>query len=202
MGRFIAGFLVASVLWAGVAVALHPHWIGLGEPELVQGEEEALDEGDEADDEAVTEMRRGRRGRRARSRDDGTPRSATSRATPRGEATAGDDLGENDPRIIDGAGSGGEQQLRSSEIEAAIDQVFPRIRRCLVLVEGEGEVTGRLVLRLRIEGSGRVTRVQLRGPAAVTTGEPGSCIQTALRSMQLRRFDGPDMFVDYPINLS
>lgn len=197
MGRFFAGFVLASLLWGGVVLALFQGWIALPEEEpiaeLDAPPEEIVEEADEP-----TSMRR-RRPRRGARRASAT--SSTAR-TPTGEATTGDDLGENDPRGLDVEGSGGEEQLRSSEIEEGIDRIFPRIRRCLVLVPGDGDASGRLLLKLRIAGSGRVTRAQLRGPAAVTTGEPGDCIREALRTMQLRSFDGPDMFVDYPIDLS
>ncbi|MCB9616529.1 MAG: hypothetical protein H6722_29185 [Sandaracinus sp.] len=200
MGRFFAGFALASFLWGGVVVALYQGWIALPieEPELVADAPPEVEEVEE--DDAPSAMRR-RRARRRRSGAGGDETRSGGR-TPTGEATTGDDLGENDPRGLNLEGNGGEEQLRHAEIEEGIDRVFPRIRRCLVLVEGDGDPTGRLIVKMRIAGSGRVTRVQLRGPAAVTTGEPGGCIQTAVRSMQLRSFDGPDMFVDYPIDLS
>ncbi len=202
MARFLAGFLTASLLWGGVVTALVQGWIALPteEPEPVAEAPEVL-EPQEAEPTTMR-ARRSRRRRATGGRTTPSGRTAPSGRTPTGEATVGDDLGENDPRGIDVEGSGGEEQLRSAEIEEGIDRIFPRIRRCLVLVEGDGDVTGRLIVKMRIAGSGRVTRVQLRGPAAVTTGAPGGCIQTAVRGMQLRRFDGPDMFVDYPIDLS
>ena len=195
MARFLAGFGLATALWGGVLLAVFQGWIALPseEPEVVEAP--PPEEPEVAEEEPTSSMRR----RRPRRRADGAEELAR---TPTGEATTGDDLGENDPRGLDVEGAGGEEQLRSSEIEEGIDRVFPRIRRCLVLVPGDGDASGRLTLKMRIAGSGRVTRVQLRGPAAVTTGEPGDCIQTAVRSMQLRTFDGPDMFVDYPIDLS
>lgn len=199
MARFVAGFGLASVLWGALLLAFVQGWIELPteEPELVDAP--APEEIEVADDEPTTSMRRRRPRRRG---DRSSTGDSVGARTPTGEATTGDDLGENDPRGIDVEGSGGEEQLRSSEIEEGIDRIFPRIRRCLVLIAGDGDASGRLILKMRIAGSGRVMRVQLRGPAAVTTGEPGECIQTAVRSMQLRSFDGPDMFVDYPIDLS
>lgn len=187
MGKFFAGFVVASVLWGGAGFAYKEGLFDEAPPP------EPVDEApevEEEEEEAPTKMRRRRRGRRGR------------RGMSAGGMYAGvgdDDLGENDPRTIDGAGSGGEEQLSNTQIEAGFDAVFPRIRRCLVLVEGEA--SGRVTFGLRIASSGQVTRVNLRGPSAVTQGEAGGCLRTAARGMRLPSFDGPDMIVHYPLTL-
>jgi len=194
VGRFVAGFLTASVLWGGAGA--YAYYAGLLEPEaplaVASVSKDLVDDGEaEADDAPSSMRRRRRRGRRA----------ASSSRTPTGNATSGDDLGENDPREIAAGESGGEQQLSGAQVEAGFDQQFGRIRRCLVLIPGDAEVSGRVTFGLRIAGSGRVERVNLSGPRAVTTGEAGSCLRGAARAIRFDSFDGPDMVVRYPITL-
>ena len=195
MARFLAGFVVASLLWGGGVWA----WQNglLGETEELEPEDEIL-EGELV--EEVTEEEdqdRPRRRRRARRRAAG----GDSEALPTGNATTGDDLGENDPRELAAGESGGEQQLSRSQIETAFDGAFGRIRRCLVLIPGDAPVSGRLTFGLRIAGSGEVQRVNLSGPAVVTSGEPGECLRSAARQIDFPSFDGPEMIVRYPITL-
>ncbi|MFT5357918.1 MAG: hypothetical protein ACI9KE_005155, partial [Polyangiales bacterium] len=113
----------------------------------------------------------------------------------------GDDLGENDPREISAGASGGEAQLSSSQIEGVFDASFNGIQRCLVLVPANAPLGGRLTFGMRIAGSGRVTRVNLRGPSAVTQGEAGSCLRRTARALSFPSFDGPEMLVHYPVTL-
>lgn len=95
----------------------------------------------------------------------------------------------------------GEGQLAGSQIEAGFDGAMSRIRRCLVLVPSEGEVTGTLTFGMRVGGDGRVRAVSLTGPAVVTTGESGSCLRQVAQGIQFARFDGPEMLFRYPITL-
>jgi len=193
VARFFAGFVVASILWGGGVWAWTEGLIGQSEvvvePEVVaEAPEEAVEE-----EEAPTKRaRRRRRGRGGRGMDP---------SLPTGTATTGDSLGENDPRELAAGENGGEQQLTQGQIESAMDGGFGAIRRCLVLVPGDAPVTGRLTFGLRIAGSGQVQRVNLRGPAVVTQGEPGSCLRTAARRIRFPSFDGPEMIVHYPITL-
>ncbi len=117
-----------------------------------------------------------------------------------GITESGDDLGEV-TRELDLGGSGGEAQLSASQIDEVVEGTFPRIRRCLVLVDSDGPVTGRLRVGLRIAGTGRVSRVNLRGPSAVSSGECGDCIRRAARGMRFPSFDGPDQLTRFPITL-
>lgn len=195
MGRFLGGFLVASLLWGGLAYAYLqgwlPAWTADDElPELAAGPGDAEVE---ADAGPPTMRRRRRRGRRARAR--------AGMRDWSGEGVSGDDLGEDEPREIDGAGQGGEQQLTGAQIEAGFDQVFGRIRRCLVLVPEDAPARGRVVFGLRVASSGRVTRVNLSGPRAVTQSEAGACLRDAARAISFPPFDGPEMVVRYPLTL-
>ena len=127
------------------------------------------------------------------------PGQRRSRLT--GNALSGDDLGGPGVRELNADQGGGEGQLRQSEVEAGIDEAFSKIRRCLMLVDSEEPVRGRLVLGMRIAGSGSVTKVNLSGPAVVTKSEAGSCIRQAVHGIHYRTFDGPDMVVHYPVTL-
>lgn len=117
------------------------------------------------------------------------------------DALSGDDLGGPDTRQLDMNGAGGEQQLRSDEIERQFDGAMPHIRRCLILAASDEPVTGKVVFGLRISGASGVTAVNLRGPGAITQTEAGACMQKAVRAMRFRTFDGPDMQVHLPMTL-
>ncbi len=189
MSRFLAGFLTASVLWGVGAWVYLSGVLAPEEPEPVA----AAAPPDAGVEQAEEEQPARRRRRRRRAAGGGG-------AVPTGTAATGDDLGADDPRTLDMA-EGGEEQLPSSEIERGMDGAFGRVRRCLVLAAGDAPVSGRLTFGLRIEPTGRVSRVNLRGPAAVTTGEAGDCLRSAARGVQFRSFDGPPMVVHYPITL-
>lgn len=189
VSRFLAGFVTASVVW-GVGVWLYLEGAFEPDPPAVAAAPELADAG-VAEMEGDAPRRRRRRGARG---------GAGGGPVPTGVATTGDDLGADDPRNLDMA-SGGEEQLPSAEIERAMDGAFGQIRRCLILAAGDDPVTGTLTFGLRIEPTGRISRVNLRGPAAVTTGEAGDCLRTAARRVQLRSFEGPPMIVHYPVTL-
>jgi hypothetical protein len=192
VSRFLAGFLVASLLWGGLIGA---HAAGLVDLGLSPAEQAPPDAGVAiaADDEpeAPGKKRRPRAGKRAARRD----------ARYAGESTSGDDLGGPDSRELSAATAGGEEQLLGSEIEAGFDSVFPQVRRCLMLAAGDEVVTGKVVFGLRISGKGGVERVNLQGPSAVTQGEAGECLRRAARGIRFRSFDGPDMLVHFPLTL-
>lgn len=192
VSRFWAGFATATALWVGAAAVLH-FALGFGPPPeqpVAALDVEPAAEEPEVEEEEARPRRRRRRGRRGRGRG----------RTPSGTATTGDDLGEDEMRTLDMEG-GGEAQLRPSQIEAGFDQGMGRIRRCLVLMEGDEAVTGRLTFGLRIAGTGRVQRVRLSGPRAATTGEAGTCLRNAARNLTFDSFDGPEMIVNYPLTL-
>ena len=202
MARFVAGFMLATLLWGGTFFAWQEGLLDplLGEepppPELATAP--ALPE--EAPEENTMRRRRRRRGRRGMRRGMRTADSAM-RAYDESPATVGEDLGEDDPRSLDLAGMGGEQQLSSSQIESAIDGSYGQLRRCFVLADPDAPLRGRLTLGLRIGGNGRVNRVQLNGPGGLTRSEAGTCLRQAARRIRFPSFDGPDMFVRYPITL-
>ena len=198
MAKFLSGFGVATAVWllVGAGLVLGLGW-GPPEPEVIEDEEDVVvAETESAPTEPTT--RRRRRARRGGGESGGTESRSE---TPRGEATTGDDLREGEMRTIDGEGTGGEAQLTGAQIDAAFDGAMPRIRRCFVLAAGDDPVSGRLTFGLRIAGSGSVSAVNLSGPAAVTTGECGDCLRTAVRGIQFPSFDGPEMVARYPITL-
>lgn len=188
MPKFLAGFLSASLLWGGLIYAESTGLISINlgkEPEVV----DEIEPEEEAETEPATGKKRPRR------RPQGKKRSY------KGVSQTGDDLGGPGTRELSADQAGGEEQLTSREIEQGFDSVFPKIRRCLVLAADEEPVTGKLVFGLRITGSGQVAAVNLRGPSAVTQSEAGSCMLGAAKGMKFRKFDGPDMRVDYPLTL-
>ncbi len=196
MAKFFLGFGVATLLW-GAALGVLVGVLGWGPPQEEPEAVVAIAETEEAPVEDEEPTRRQRRRRRA----GGGTEAAEERSAPTGNATTGDDLREGEMRTIDGEGSGGEAQLSGAQIDAAFDGAMPRIRRCFVLAAGDDPVTGRLTFGMRIAGSGRVSVVNLSGPAAVTAGECGECLREAARNISFPSFDGPEMVARYPITL-
>ena len=195
MRKFFAGFATASVLW-GVAGAFLVYGPFAPSREAPLAPVVAVDLTPDAGAALATKGRR----RGIRRASGGVAAGATERV-PTGEATTGDDLGEGGARTLDVGASGGEGQLTEPQIERALDGAMPRIRRCLILVPGDAMVTGRLTLGIKIAGTGRVTAVNLVGPAAVTTGDAGDCLRAAIRAVAFPTFDGPEMITRYPLTL-
>jgi hypothetical protein len=190
--KFILGFISASVLWAIAAYAVVEGYIDIDlKPAKTASDEEVAP----IADEKTKITKRSRRSKGPRRSDGQTSQQ------PYRSAVTGDSLGEDEVRNIDVVGNSGEQQLTDFEIEQKIDGVFSRIKHCLFLAANEEPVKGRLVLGMRIEGSGRVTKLNLRGPTAVVQGEAGSCLRSTVTAIQFRTFNGPAMVVHYPITL-
>jgi hypothetical protein len=192
--KFVAGFAAASVLWGAFLISYKQGWIDISlEPETPQDdapEAVAADGPDEAS----------KPGRPRRKRAPAAKR-ASRVGSPGGESTVGDDLRENEARNVNVGSSGGEEQLRGTEIEQGFDGVFPQVRRCLMLAAGDEPARGKLVFGLRITGEGKVGGVNLSGPSSVAQGEAGACLRKAASGMHFRSFNGPDMVVHYPLNL-
>lgn len=196
MLRFVAGFVAASLLWGGLVVGVKQGFINL---DLSPPEEDSAPElvaAADAPEEDARDPKKKRRGkRRAGSGERGDSRRYE------GESSVGDDLGGPEARNLDVANAGGEEQLQGSEIERGFDQAMPSIRRCLILAASDEPVTGKLIFGVRIGGNGRVEKVNLKGPSAITQSEAGSCLTSATRGIQFRTFNGPAMLVNYPLTL-
>ena len=191
MLRFLAGFLVATLVWGGLVAA---HVAGLLDLGLSPAADAAPDAGVAIASDEPAEPGKKRRGR-------GTRRGGKSDRRYAGDSTSGDDLGGPDSRELSAAQAGGEEQLLGSEIESGFDSVFPQVRRCLMLAAGDDVVSGKVVFGLRINGKTGVDRVNLQGPSAVTQGEAGDCLRKAAHGIHFRSFDGPDMLVHFPLTL-
>lgn len=193
MPRFLAGFLVASLLFGGLVVAysrgLLP--IDLEPPSKIEAPE-ALPEDVPRDEAGAV---------RGKKRARGTRGGGQKQRRYAGEAMTGDDLGGPEARNLDVGSAGGEEQLLGSEIEKGFDSVFSQVRRCLMLAADDEPVTGKIVFGLRISSQGSVTRVNLQGPAAITQSEAGDCLRKAAGGIHFRSFHGPDMLVHFPLTL-
>ncbi|HEY6878825.1 MAG TPA: hypothetical protein VI299_12435 [Polyangiales bacterium] len=191
MARFFLGFLVATVVYGGVIAGLHAKgWVAFGAPEP------AAVELAEAPPEVDSDPKKPKKKRPQRPR---TERPSGAGSLPNGNATTGDDLDWNGERQVDMAG--GEEQLSGSEIEAGFDSAMAKIRRCLILVPADGEVTGKLIFGMKVASDGTPRAVNLSGPAVVTTGESGDCLRKAAQAIRFAKFSGPDMLFKYPITL-
>lgn len=192
VARFFLGFLVATMLYGAAGYVLSTKGLlTLGVP---PEEPEAVATGGELD-EPEADPKKPRKKRVARPR----PERLGASNLPTGSATTGDDLDWSGERQVDMAG--GEEQLSGREIEAGFDSAMAKIRRCLVLVPAEGEVTGKLTFGMRVGSDGAPRAVNLSGPAVVTTGESGDCLRKAAQAIRFAKFSGPDMLFKYPITL-
>jgi hypothetical protein len=191
--RFFGGFVTASLLW-GLAAILYFHDLGDG---FGPAADEALAQPIAAAEPVTAPDPKARRGKRGK-RKPGEP--VETRRRPDGTLeTIGDNIGWDEQQQIDMAG--GEEQLSGAEIEAGFDSAMPGIRRCLVLVPADAEITGKLVFGMRVAGSGSPTAVNLTGPSAVTAGESGACLRRAAQGIRFASFQGPDMVFKFPITL-
>jgi hypothetical protein len=192
--KFVAGFALASVLWGAFVFSYKQGWIDISlEPEAPQDDAGNRAASDDADgpDKPGAKVRRKRP----------SPAKHARAAAPAGDTLVGDDLRENEARNVNVGTSGGEEQLRGTEIEQGFDSVFPQVRRCLMLAAGDDPARGKLVFGLRISSEGKVSAVNLSGPSSVAQGEAGACLRKAASGMHFRTFHGPDMVVHYPLNL-
>lgn len=211
MSRFFAGFATASVVWlvlGGSLVALV--WTGV----IALPHEEPMPDVVAAMDVdagvATTASPRGRRRGRAGWGGGGGGAGGAHAGGGGGggdydpapeDVLTGDDLGTVNHNLDVGA-QGGEEHLTPSQIEQTFDTVLPRIRRCLILVPGNGDIRGRVVFGFRVAHDGHVVAVNLRGPSNITTGEPGDCLRAAGRGARFPSFDGPDTVASYPLDLN
>ncbi len=189
--RFAAGFLAASLLWGGV---FWGYTAGLfdAEAEVEPATTALASDGDLEPDPSS----RGKRRRRPRRGGQG---GAQGRARQEGQSSVGDDIGWDDGQRLDMAA--GEQQLNGAQIEAGFDSAMPRIRRCLVLVPAEGELTGQLTFGMRVGSDGKARAVNLAGPSMVVSGESGQCLRSAAQGIRFATYDGPDSLFKYPVTL-
>jgi hypothetical protein len=204
---FVSGFLVASCAWGALAFLYLRGHLDFLFPE----EEPAALASAEAPAESETAgppskgKRRGLKRPRLQRRVAGASPSGADNGNGRAEtagsgtSTIGDDLGWDKQRNVDMAA--GEGQLAGSQIDAGFDSVMGRIRRCLILVPSDGEVTGKLIFGMRVGGDGKPRAVNLSGPSIVISGESGTCLRGAAQNIRFASFDGPDMLFKYPITL-
>jgi hypothetical protein len=196
MKRFLLGVLVASVLWLGLLYAQSAGVIeifGAGDSDRPAEIATAVDAGAEADSEPQKKKKK-RRGKRKKSQG-----WTSSSGHDLGHGESGDELGGAGPHEISMGQAGGEQQLSPAQIDRGIDTVWNGIQRCLVLVPSDLPATGKVVLGMSIASSGVVTKVNLKGPKPIISGECGACIRRAVKRIRFPLFDGPEMVAHYPI---
>ncbi len=206
MIKFIAGFAI------GLATALGTIYVcdKLGVIALdLERDEETVVTPLILESDAGVESTRSRRARgRARRGSRSTQASNGQRTPPMTNGgrsgndeigTAGDSLDEDRPAQINAGTSGGEARLSGAQIERGFDSVFPSLRRCLYLADGE--TTGVVRFGFRIEPSGSVSAVQLTGPRSFITGELGECFKTAARRARFESFDGASFLTWVPLTV-
>jgi hypothetical protein len=200
--RFLFGFVLATAMWGGLFSLYLRGALDFLFPEDEVPAQQAEVTPDEASGPPTKGKKRGlKRTRLARQKPVARQLSSSqSRGKGGGGSnTIGDDLGWDKARDIDM--NAGEGQLLGSQIESGFDSVMGRIRRCLVLVDTDGEVTGKLLFGMRVGSDGRPKAVNLTGPSVVTGGESGACLKETAQGIRFATFNGPDMLFKYPITL-
>ncbi len=201
MKQFATGFFMASTLWLGLLYAQSIGKIelfGLGESDSVDKQVAVLEE-EAQPTEKKKKKRRGRKRRSKRGKRQRQSRQMGSVTYEMGNGISGDELGSSGSRELAMGSAGKEEQLSEAEIDRGIDRVFNGIERCLVLVPSEAPATGRVMIGMHISSSGRVTKVNLKGPKVLVGGDSGACIRRTVKSIKYPGFDGPDMIAHYPI---
>ncbi len=201
MKQFLGGLAAASIFWISILFAQVTGkidllgWVGQEETEDVPAEEETVAETASDDPDKTTKKRR--KGKRRIRRRPGAP--MPEETYDLSEGVAGDALGAPGVKELAMGSAGGEDQLSAKEIDQGIDRVFRGIERCLVLTPPGAPTTGKLTVGMSIASSGKVTKVNLRGPNVMITGEVGACFRRIVGTIRYRSFDGPSMVVHYPI---
>lgn len=201
MKQFLGGMAAASVLWVSILIAQATGkidllgWVGLEEDEEVPVEDATAVEA--APDESDRKTPRRRKGKRRIRRKPGSP--MPEETYDLSEGVAGDALGTPGAKELTMGSAGGEDQLSAKEIDQGIDRVFRGIERCLVLAPPGAPTTGKLTVGMSIASNGAVTKVNLKGPGVMITGEVGACFRRIVKTIRYRSFDGPSMVVHYPI---
>jgi hypothetical protein len=199
--RFLFGFVMATAMWGGLFSLYLRGALDFLFPEEEAPVTAAAEVAPEESGPHTKGKKRGlKRPRLARQKPAARQVASQTRAKGgNGSNTVGDDLGWDKARDIDM--NAGEGQLLGSQIESGFDSVMGRIRRCLILVPSDGDVTGKLLFGMRVGSDGKPKAVNLTGPSIVTSGESGSCLREAAQSIRFATFNGPDMLFKYPITL-
>ncbi len=200
MKQFFLGLVTASLVWGGLFYLQKAKIINLlGEDEEPVVTDSATDDAtlasqDVKDTKAAGKRRGRRRGRRAAGSG-----PLPERSYDMSDGVSGDVLdGPGGKELTMGAG-GGEDQLSNKEIDQGIDRVFKGIERCLLTLPPDAPAAGKVVFGMNIANSGQVTKVSLKGPRHMITGETGACFQRTVKSIRFRSFEGPDMVAHYPV---
>ena len=199
MKQFLAGIVTASLIWGGLFWAQKAEYIdllGVNAPteDVAPEASEATLASEEVKTPKESKRRRGKR-RSRRSYDGPGPGNHYDTT----EGVSGDQLDGPGGKELSMAGAGGEDQLSSQEIDQGIDRVFKGIERCLLTLPPDAPAAGRVVFGMNIASSGKVTKVNLKGPKHMISGDTGACFQRTVKSIRFRSFDGPDMVAHYPV---
>ncbi len=210
MKAFITGFSVASLMWVGLLYLQLSGSVDLGSATGITPAQADLEvvadaptEGDLDAKAKKPKRRKKRRGRRHKVRTLGQASYTQAADYDYNEAQVGDDLTRSnnvaDAHEVGFGTPGREEQLPHREIDRGIDSVFNGITRCLVLVPAGASTKGKIVVGMNIASSGKVTKVNLKGPNVMVKGESGACLRRTIKSIRYPGFNGPDMVVHYPI---
>lgn len=90
--------------------------------------------------------------------------------------------------------------------EATLDRHFakitPQIQDCVATASRYGEVgRGRLAVKLRIAGSGKVESVSVKAPASLDVWGIVPCARKAVYDHRFPAFDGPSVGVDFAVDI-
>lgn len=197
MKQFLLGFLVASMLWVGLVYAQSQGMVEVFPSEPLEKVVESAPIESTVDTDVQKPVKKKRRWHKRRTKRTAMGTLGEGLGYERGEGQVGDNLTGTSRQV--GMDGGKETQLSNADIESAIDRRFNGIQRCLTLLSADAPTTGKLVIGMGVSSSGRVTKVNLKGPNAMIKGEPGACFRRIIRAMRFPSFSGPEMVIHYPI---
>lgn len=96
----------------------------------------------------------------------------------------------------------GSERPDEAQLDRQFARVTPKIQDCVATASRYGEVgRGRLVVKLRLAGSGKVESVSVKAPASLDVWGIVPCARKAVYDHRFPTFDGPSVGVDFAVDI-
>lgn len=205
--RFWLGFLIGMLCGGGgMFLALERSWMSWSSPEHADAGAALAEDGKDGRKDKLGRRKRGARKRGTRGPDNpGGPEGSEGSDAPvlseaeralvwRGQAVA------LPPRDLDFAGGGEGRALDAGEVNAVIRGQSEPVLACIAEARGQAALTAKILIKMLVDGSGRVTKVRTRAPAYLFAHGFQACAERAARAMRFPA-TGAHTLVDAPYDL-
>lgn len=203
--RFWLGFLIGMLCGGGgMYLALERSWMTSSSPERADAGTALTEDGKDGRKDEQGRRKRDARKRGARGSEAGPGNpgggdvpvlSEADRALVwRGQAVA------LPPRELDLAGGGEGRALDAGEVNAVIRGQSEPVLACIAEARGQAALTAKILIKMLVDGSGRVTKVRTRAPAYLFAHGFQACAERAARAMRFPA-TGAHTLVDAPYDL-